>query len=68
MFIEMFATELEVTSEIFFTHHRIGSQFLACALIEYFTLKQQIGAVGDTESLVGVMVGDENAYVLSFSL
>ena len=66
--IELLATEYEAATEVFLAYNGIVGQLLRCALEENFALKQQISAVGDAQRLGGIVVGDEDAYVLFLEL
>ena len=65
---KLFAAEDEVAAEVALTDDLVFSQLLRCALKEYSSLKQQIRAVSDAQSLGRVMVGDEDADILFFKL
>ena len=61
--VELVLAEHELIGEIVLAYNRVGSQLLWCALKEYATLKEEVSTVGDGESLLHVVVGDENTDV-----
>lgn len=63
---KLFAAEDEVAAEVALTDDLVFSQLFRCTLKEYSTLKQQIRAISDAQSLGRVMVGDEDADILFF--
>ena len=66
--LEVLLLEHEIGAEILLADNRIGRQFLGIALEEDASFEQEIGAVGDVERLMHVVVGDEDADVAVFQL
>lgn len=66
--LEVLLLEHEVGSEVLLAHGLVGGKFLRSALEEYATLKEEVSAVGDIQSLVDIMVGDENADIAELQL
>ena len=56
--------ELEMLAEVDLANHRVGGQFLGRTRLEDLALVEQVGAVGDGQRLVDVVVGDDDADVL----
>lgn len=48
-------------AQIDLAHHLIGGQLLGAAGLEDFALEEQVGAVGDGERLIDVVVGDDDS-------
>lgn len=61
-----FLFQFEVPAEVVLAHYGVGSQLLGGAVEEYLALKEQIGAVGNHQGLVHIVVGDEDTDVLIF--
>ncbi len=68
LLLEIFLTQNEVASEIFLANNLVGSEFLRITLEKYPPLEEQIGTVGDAQSLVHVVVGNEYANVAVLQL
>ena len=66
--LEVFLAEDEGVGEIFLTYNLVGSQLFGVALKENLALEKQVGAIGDGERFLHVVVGDENADVAVFQL
>ena len=64
--VELFASKNEVSSEIFFAHDGVLSEFFRRPLEENFSFKKEVGSVGDREGFGGIMVGNEYADVFFF--
>lgn len=58
--LEFFGREDEVAAQVFLAHHGVGGEFLARALEEHSAFEEHVGAVGDAEDRVGLVVGDEH--------
>ena len=52
--------ECEVLTEVDPTDRFIFSKLFGCAFFQDFALKKQIGAVGDVQGFLHVVVGDEH--------
>ena len=61
---EILAPQDEAVAQVLLAHHLVLRQLLGRALEEDFPLEQEVGAVGDAERLLHVVVGDEDADVL----
>ena len=62
------SSQLEVRPQIHLLDKRVGGELLGSAGLEDATLEQEVGAVGDGEGLVNVMIGDDDTYVFFFQL
>lgn len=60
---ELLPVEDERPAEILLADNGVGRQFLRGALEKDFPFKKKICAVGDSERLLRVVVGDENTDV-----
>lgn len=58
----------EVASQIFGPDVRVVGHLLGDALMEHAAFVKEVGAVGDAERFVDVVVGYEYAYVLLFQV
>lgn len=56
--------ELEMLAEVDLANHRVGGQLLGRTRLEDLALVEQVGAVGDGQCLVDVVVGDDDADIL----
>ena len=56
--------ELEMLAQVDLANHRVGGQFLGRTRLEDLALVEQVGAVGDGQRLVDVVVGDDDADIL----
>ena len=60
----MILSQLKVLAEIYLTYQLILGQLLGCTGFENLTLVEEIGAVGDGQRLVNVVVGDDYTDIL----
>ena len=64
--LEVLLAQHECRAKILLAHDAVLSQFLRLALEEDASLEEQIGAVGDGQRLLHVVVGDKDADVAVF--
>ena len=57
------AAELEVAAQVFLAHVGVVGHLFGGAVVEHTAFVEEVGAVGDAEGLVDVVVGDEDADV-----
>ena len=62
--LEYLFAELEGAAKIFLAHHRILGKNLGRSLEEDASLEEKVGAVGDAQRLLHIVVGDKNTDVL----
>ena len=60
----MITLKLKVLTQIYATHHLVCCKLLGCTGLEDFTLIEQVGAVGNGEGLIDIVVGDNYADIL----
>ena len=63
---EALAAEHEVAAQIFLAHNWVLGKLLARALEQNLAFEEQVGTVGNAQCLGGVVVGDQDSYVLVF--
>ena len=56
--------ECEILSEINTSHRLVRGKFFRSSFFQNFAFKQEIGAVGDVQGLLHIVVGDQHADAL----
>ena len=64
--VKVLCSKFEVASQIMASYDFVVGEFFWCSSFKHLTFEDEICSVGDRQSLVGVMVGDEHADVLVF--
>ena len=64
--VEFLAVENEAATEVFFADHGVLGQLFGSALEKDFPFKEKVGAVGDAERLLSVVVGDKDTDIFLF--
>ena len=64
--LEVLLAQYECRAKILLAHDAVLCQFLRLALEEDASLEKQIGAIGDGQRLLHVVVGDKDADVAVF--